>query len=91
MRHNHTAPIQHAGHYSFDDLKRFLASHIEIFDNLLEKTMETGILIVLAGFIYMVILAIATLNHANLAYFHGISCLACNSVQIIYDALQGFI
>lgn len=77
-------------HYSFKDLKKFLSSHIELFDDMLEKAMETGALIVVAGFIYAVILVMVTLNHANHAYSHGISCIACDSIQIIHNAIQGF-
>jgi hypothetical protein len=66
-------------------------SHIEFFNNMLEKAMETGAFVVVAIFIYMIIVMLVTLNHANHAYSHGISCLACDSIQIIFNAMQGFI
>jgi hypothetical protein len=91
MGHNHTATIHHMHHYSFKDFKNYLSSHIELFENMLEKAMEAGALIVVAGFIYAVILVMLTLNHANHAYSHGISCIACDSIQIIYSSIQGFI
>jgi hypothetical protein len=82
--------MHHVHHYSFKDFRQYVASHIDFFDDLLEKVMETGTLIIVAGFIFMIIMVLLTLNHANHEYVHGIACLACNSIQIVYNSVQGF-
>jgi hypothetical protein len=91
MQHYSAITLQHVRHYSLRDLKDLLSSHAAFLDGMLEKVMETGTIIAMAGFIYMVAVAILALNHANHAYSHGVSCIACDSIQIVYSAIQGLI
>jgi len=91
MNHNSTASMQHEWHYSFNDLKKFLSSHEDLFDNIFEKTMEAGGIIIVAGLIFMVILAVHTLNHANHAYTSGMACFFCHAMHdLMYNALGIF-
>jgi hypothetical protein len=90
---NHTATIspQHMRHYSFNALKKYLFSHEELLDDILEKVADAGGIIIVASFIYMIIVIFDSLNHANHAYAHGLSCLLCNGLQnIAYTAQEIF-
>ena len=91
MHHNSTASLQHGWHYSFNDLKKYLSSHEDLFDNIFEKIMETGAIIIVAVSIYMVVLIMDSLNHAHQAYADGLSCLLYNALDLMYNALQVFI
>ena len=92
MHNNSTASLQHMRHYSFKDLRRFLSSNEDRLDDILEKIMEAGTFIIVAALIYMVILAIYILNHANHAYASGLLYLSYSAVKdFLYSAVQGFI
>jgi len=91
MRHHSIATPGNEGQHSFEDLKKYLSSHEDLFDNIFEKTMETGTIIIVAVLIYMVVLIMDSLNYANQAYANGLSCLLYNTLQdIIHKALTGF-
>lgn len=91
MQHNSTANLQHDWHYSFNDLKKYMVSHEDLFDNIFEKSMETVGIIMVAGLIFMIILAVDTLNHANQAYSNGLACIFCNALQnLMYNAMEIF-
>jgi hypothetical protein len=91
MNHTSTVSPQHMRHYSFNALKKSLSSHEELLDDILEKAAEAGGLIIVAGFIYMIIVIFDALNHANLAYAHGLSCFLCNGLQnLVYTAREIF-
>jgi hypothetical protein len=91
MSHHSIATPWHVRQYSFEDLKKYLSSHEDLFDNIFEKTMETGTIIIVAVLIYMVILIMGSLNHANQAYADGLSYLLYNALDLMYNALQVFI
>lgn len=92
MHHNSTAHLQHSWHDSFNNLKKFLYSHEEPIDNMVEKTTETGAIIIVAVFVYMIILIFNTLNYANQAYDNGLTHLIYNTLHdLMYSALQGFV
>lgn len=89
MRQYSIATPWHMRQYSFEDLKKYLSSHEDLFDNIFEKTIEAGIIIIVAVFIYMVVLIIVSLNIAQQAYADGISYLLGNALQdLIYNSLQ---
>ena len=91
MRHHSIATPQNEWQHSFEDLKKYLSSHEDLFDNIFEKTMETGTIIIVAILIYMVVLIMDSLNHANQAYADGLSCLIFNALQdLMHKALTGF-
>ena len=91
MHHNSTASLQHGWHYSFNDLKKYLSSHEDLFDNIFEKTMEIGTILLVAVLLYMFILIVGSLNHANQAYADGLSYLLYNTLQdLMHKALTGF-
>jgi hypothetical protein len=87
---NHTATIspQHMRHYSLSDLKQFLSSHEELLDDILEEVAEAGGIIIVASFIYMIIVIFDSLNHAHNVYAHGLSCLLCNGLQNLVYTVQ---
>ena len=92
MHHNSPATLPHVWHYSFNDLKQFLSSHEELFDNIFEKTVEIGTILLVAVLLYMFILIVDSLNHANQAYADGLSYLLYNTLQdLMHKALTGFI
>jgi hypothetical protein len=91
MNHTLTVSPQHMRHYSLSDLKQFLTSHEKLFDDILEKAADAGGIIIVASFIYMIIVISDSLNHAYNAYAHGLSYLLCNGLQnIAYTAQQIF-
>jgi hypothetical protein len=91
MRYHSIATPRNEWQHSFEDLKRYLASHEDLFDNIFEKIMETGTIIMVAVLSYMVILIMDALNHANQAYADGLSCLLFNPLQnLIHSALKIF-
>jgi hypothetical protein len=87
---NHTATIspQHMRHYSLSDLKQFLSSHEELLDDILEEVAEAGGIIIVASFIYMIIVIFDSLNHANLAYAHGLNYFLYNGLQNLVYTVQ---
>jgi hypothetical protein len=91
MNHTLTVSPQHMRHYSFNALKKYLSSHEERIDDILEKVADAGGIIIVATFIYMIIVIFDSLNHANLAYAHGLSCFLCNGLQnLVYTAQEIF-
>ena len=91
MRHHSIATPRNEWKHSFVDLKKYLSSHEDLFDNIFEKIMETGTIIIVAVLIYMVILIMDSLHHANQAYADGLSCLLCDALQnFMHKALTGF-
>jgi hypothetical protein len=90
MRHHSIATPWHVRQYSFEDLKKYLSSHEDFFDNIFEKTAETVIIIITAGCIYKIIQLIYTSNFTHQIYTVALQGL--NSMNHIYTtALQGFL
>jgi hypothetical protein len=75
-------------HYSLSDLKQFLSSHEELLDDILEEVAESGGIIIVASFIYMIIVIFDSLNHANLAYAHGLNYFLYNGLQNLVYTVQ---
>jgi hypothetical protein len=76
--------------YSFEDLKKFFSSHIELLDAILNKVEEFLIIIIAAGCTYKVIQLIYASNLAHRVYITAMQNL--NSIQGAYTtALQNFL
>jgi len=90
MRHHSIATHRNEWQHSFEDLKKYLFSHEDFFDNIFEKTAETVITIITAGCIYKIIQLISTSNFTHQVYTVALQGL--NSMNHIYTtALQGFL
>jgi hypothetical protein len=88
MHHTSTVSPQHMRHYSLSDLKQFLTSHEKLFDDIFEKAADAGGIIIVASLIYMIIVIFDSLNHANLAYAHGLNYFLYNGLQNLVYTVQ---
>ena len=90
MRHHSMATPPHMWQYSFEDLKKYLESHNERLDDILNKIAEAIMILVAAGCIYKIIQIIYTSNVTLQVYTVALQSL--NSMEQIYTtALQGFL